>query len=176
MDVRGHGGSGKPEKEGAYGVEMAEDVVRLLDHLKIEKAHVAGYSMGGMIAMKLMTRHPDRIRSAAICGMGLLRKGGVLQDLWAKLPQREGTQTPSACVRSLGELAVTEDEVKAISVPVAIFIGDRDPVKALYVAPLERVRPDWPVTVIEGAGHLNCIMKPQFKEELKKWLDRQTRR
>src|SRR5262249_13806628 len=53
MDVRGHAGSGKPEQENAYGVEMAEDVIRLLDHLKIEKAHLVGYSMGGMIAIKI---------------------------------------------------------------------------------------------------------------------------
>jgi len=46
MDVRGHGHSGKPEQEEAYGMEMVEDVIRLLDHLKIKKAHVVGYSMG----------------------------------------------------------------------------------------------------------------------------------
>jgi pimeloyl-ACP methyl ester carboxylesterase len=108
--------------------------------------------------------------------MGWLREGSALQDFWAKLPEREGAQTPAACVRSLGELAVKEQEIKALRVPVAVLIGDRDPVKRLYVAPLQQVRPDWPVTVIEGAGHLNCILKPQFKEELKKWLDQQTRR
>ena len=70
MDVRGHGGSGKPKEDEAYGVEMMEDVVRLLDHLNIQKAHVVGYSMGGMITMKLLTRHPDRVRSAILGGMG----------------------------------------------------------------------------------------------------------
>jgi alpha-beta hydrolase superfamily lysophospholipase len=44
MDVRGHAGSGKPETADAYGVEMAEDIIRLLDHLKIEKAHIIGDS------------------------------------------------------------------------------------------------------------------------------------
>src|SRR5437764_612909 len=48
FDVRGHGHSDKPDKDDAYGVEMAEDVVRLMDHLKIDKAHIVGYSMGGM--------------------------------------------------------------------------------------------------------------------------------
>src|ERR1035438_4357252 len=59
LDVRGHGGSGKPKEEDAYGVEMAEDVIQLLDHLKIQKAHLVGYSMGGMITMKLLTRNPS---------------------------------------------------------------------------------------------------------------------
>src|SRR5690348_2248849 len=55
LDVRGHGGSGKPKQEDAYGIEMEEDIVRLLDHLHIKKAHLVGYSMGGMITMKLLT-------------------------------------------------------------------------------------------------------------------------
>ncbi len=176
MDVRGHGHSGKPEEEGAYGIEMVEDVVRLLDHLKIKKAHVVGYSMGGMIAMKLMTRHPDRVQSAALGGMGWMRQGSVLQDFWTIVPERKGSRTPPACIRSLGALAVKEDELKAISIPVEIIIGQRDPVRRLYVAPLEQVRKDWPIKIIDGAGHLNCIFMPQFKDELSNWLDQQAPR
>jgi len=172
--VRGHGHSGKPEGEGAYGVEMAEDVVRLLDHLKIEKAHVIGYSMGGMIAMKLATLHPDRVRSMVIGGMGWEREGSPLADFWNMLPEKEGTQTPAACVRSLGALGVKKEEVQSIRIPSIIIVGDRDPVRRRYATHRERARADWPVTIIDGAGHINCIFKPQFKEELKKWLDKES--
>src|SRR5438132_790893 len=44
LDNRGHGKSGKPHDPKQYGMEMVEDVVRLLDHLQIKKAHVVGYS------------------------------------------------------------------------------------------------------------------------------------
>ena len=70
LDVRGHGQSGKPEDPAAYGVEMVEDVVRLMDHLAIDEAHVAGYSMGAEIALKLATDHPDRVRSLVTAGSG----------------------------------------------------------------------------------------------------------
>ena len=81
LDCRGHGQSGKPTEEGAYGVKMVEDVVRLMDHLRIAKARVAGYSMGGMITMKLLTLHPERVSSAVVGGMGWLQDGSALQRL-----------------------------------------------------------------------------------------------
>jgi len=68
MDCRGHGKSEKPHDPKQYGIEMVNDVIRLMDHLGIKKAIVIGYSMGGSIGMKMLTEHPDRIRMAIIGG------------------------------------------------------------------------------------------------------------
>lgn len=70
LDLRGHGLSDKPHDPAAYGAEMAWDVVRLMDHLHIPKAHVVGYSMGGFITLKLIALAPERLLSAMPCGMG----------------------------------------------------------------------------------------------------------
>jgi pimeloyl-ACP methyl ester carboxylesterase len=67
-DCRGHGQSGKPHEPSRYGVEMANDVLRLLDHLGIPKAHIAGYSMGGGIVLKMLADHPDRFLTAIVGG------------------------------------------------------------------------------------------------------------
>jgi pimeloyl-ACP methyl ester carboxylesterase len=70
MDCRGHGESGKPHDPGLYGLEMVGDVIRLLDYLKIDRAHVVGYSMGGAIANQLLTRHSPRLITVTLLGAG----------------------------------------------------------------------------------------------------------
>ncbi len=68
LDCRGHGKSDKPHDPGKYGPEMAADVMRLLDHLKIEKAHLIGYSSGAFIAGKVAATHPERVLSVVYAG------------------------------------------------------------------------------------------------------------
>lgn len=170
FDNRGHGESGKPAEEDKYGPEMAEDVVRLMDHLHIQKAHVVGYSLGGMITMKLLALHPDRVKSAVLGGMGWLKDGSALQRFWEILPGRDNTPVPPACVHGMAKLAVSEDQVKAIRVPVTIIAGESDPCRRLYIEPLQQIRADWPVIIIPHAGHLTCVVSPKFKNELEKAL------
>jgi len=163
LDLPGFGESDKPSDPAAYGLQWVDDVIQLMDHLKIEKAHIVGYSMGGAVALKLIAEHPERVISGTLGGMGWLREGSFLQKVWGHL-RNQGA-------RSVSELALTEDELRSIRVPVEILIGDRDPMKKLYVMPLESVRSDWQVIEIQGAGHISCIMKKQFLDELEKWLD-----
>jgi pimeloyl-ACP methyl ester carboxylesterase len=166
FDNRGHGQSGKPETEDQYGVQMVEDVVRLMVHLHIQKAHVIGYSLGGMITLKLLTMYPKRVSSAVVGGMGWLKADSPLQHFWEEIKGHRNTKVPAACVHGIAKLAVTEDQIKAVRVPVTIIVGERDPCRRLYVEPLLRVRPDWPEHVIQGAGHINCVAKPDFNTQL----------
>lgn len=62
---RGHGGRGLPAEATDIPGQVS-DVLAILDALRIEKAHVAGHSFGGYIAMELATRAPDRLLSALL--------------------------------------------------------------------------------------------------------------
>ena len=63
MDQRGYGLS--RDQDGPYSiVQIAEDVMVLADHLKWDRFHIVGHSMGGKVISRLMADIPDRIKSA----------------------------------------------------------------------------------------------------------------
>jgi pimeloyl-ACP methyl ester carboxylesterase len=78
VDLRGHGKSDKPHDKDKYGPEMAEDVVRLLDHLKLPKAHLVGYSMGAYVAGGVAAKYPDRVLSVVYGGQAPIIAGTLL--------------------------------------------------------------------------------------------------
>lgn len=66
FDNRGAGRTDKPKED--YSInQFANDVLGLMDALKIEKAHVLGSSMGGMIAQEIAINHPERIGKLVLC-------------------------------------------------------------------------------------------------------------
>jgi len=92
FDLRGHGGSDKPHEPRAYD-EVALDAIRLLDHLAIDKAHVVGYSLGGIIAAKLLTTYPQRFASALLAGAAYRRSRSERSDREADAAAIEPTVT-----------------------------------------------------------------------------------
>ena len=88
LDLRGHGKSGKPHEPAAYD-ELALDVVRLMDHLAIARAHAVGYSLGGIILAKLLTTHPQRFISAVLGGAAYRRSQSAQADQAADAAARE---------------------------------------------------------------------------------------
>ncbi|WP_025513808.1 3-oxoadipate enol-lactonase [Bordetella trematum] len=65
-DTRGHGRSSVPEGEYRFE-QLANDVVELLDHLGVARAHFCGLSMGGPTGLTLALNHPDRIDRLVLC-------------------------------------------------------------------------------------------------------------
>lgn len=65
-DTRGHGRSSVPEGEYRFD-QLANDVVELLDHLGIARAHFCGLSMGGPTGLTLALNHPDRLDRLVLC-------------------------------------------------------------------------------------------------------------
>ena len=76
MDCRGHGKSDKPTDPVQYGVNMLLDIIRLLDHLSIDKCNFFGYSMGARLTLYTVINYPNRVNSAILGGFVLLPPRG----------------------------------------------------------------------------------------------------
>lgn len=120
FDLRGHGKSGKPHDPKAYGREMALDIVRLLDHLGIARAHIVGFSLGSQLVSQLLTLRPDRFLTATlIAGAGRLE----WTDEQARDSEQEAVERERECVsRTLlerqtppGQPKPSEQQIAALS-------------------------------------------------------------
>jgi len=151
LDNRGHGASGKLYDPSAYhSANMADDVRALLDHLKIERADVMGYSMGARITAFLAVKHPERMRSAILGGLGVRLVDGVglpesiadaleapslddVRDPTGRVFRIFADQTKSdlralaACIRGSRQ-TLDRTEVAAIRAPVLVAVGTKDQV------------------------------------------------
>ncbi|MEX3649202.1 3-oxoadipate enol-lactonase, partial [Mycolicibacterium porcinum] len=94
-DTRGHGDS--PVPDGPYSIDdLADDLVALLDSLDVPRAHLVGLSLGGMTAMRVAARHPERVDRLAVLCTG------------AQLPPASAWTDRAATVRAQGSAAVAE--------------------------------------------------------------------
>jgi len=130
FDCRGHGLSEKLYEPERYGIEMVNDIVRLMDHLGIDKAHVAGYSLGGFIVLKAMTTHPERIRSAAICAAGWRRPDDTSNFLSPFRPPPEARLETHHQLASILPQFAGRDPVNWVRDWVGQKITDKDARKA----------------------------------------------
>lgn len=65
-DLRGFGESAAPLAKNNTLTQLARDILALLDHIEIERSHLVGASLGGMVAMKLASLHPSRLHSLTV--------------------------------------------------------------------------------------------------------------
>lgn len=65
-DARGYGASDDYEGPLDFG-DFSRDLIRVLDHFNVAKAHLVGLSMGGLIAFDFHASHPDRVATLTIC-------------------------------------------------------------------------------------------------------------
>jgi pimeloyl-ACP methyl ester carboxylesterase len=141
IDLRGHGKSGKPLGAQHYGVEMVDDVVRLMDHLQIKQAHVVGYSLGAAIVGKLLVTYPERLLSATLGGGAPIyqpsrQRAEALEEVAASLSRGAGAgplvglispatgpRPPREAMQALGQLLVLGQDQKVLA-SVIRGIGD----------------------------------------------------
>jgi pimeloyl-ACP methyl ester carboxylesterase len=111
VDLRGRGDSDKPES--GYGLEAhAADVVRVLDHLGLRDAVLAGHSMGGFVALQTALTYPDRARALVLLDGGWPRVEAAPEELTEE-QEREAAAIREGLARAFSRLEMTFESPEA---------------------------------------------------------------
>ena len=161
IDARGHGRTGDLPGGLTYE-QMADDAAGVLDALKVRSADVLGYSMGGITAIQMAIRHPEKVGKQVILS-GTYRRDGWYPELNEALAQatpemfagspleaeyKRLSPTPNAFPVLVGELRAvdgsnydsSDDAVRGIDDKTMIVVGDADGVEFEHVIKLFKLR------------------------------------
>src|SRR5688572_8996773 len=189
IDARGHGKSDKPHDPAKYGPRMAADVIELMDHLKIAKAHVHGYSMGGSILTQILAKHPDRLISAIYGGSGPQETdqkwiAQVPKDVEPpaandpKAPQGERWSAYAGYDRAALDAVQKypwkpgdrDIDLQKVTVPVMAIVGSLDRPNA-RTHRLKRELKHAQIVIIPGETHGSVHLHPTYTATLVKFID-----
>jgi pimeloyl-ACP methyl ester carboxylesterase len=187
IDMRGHGQTVGPDgKRQRRTPNMDLDVIAFMDAMKIQKAHIGGFSMGGSITSQLMARAPERFITAHFGGSGVREVEG---SDFAKMvpPEPQGTAPLDAEARRLYETRQKEQAAKAgvsndpndeanlssqpvpaavprpaldltrINFPILAVVGEFDQPYA-RTHRLWREAPNFQRVILKNRGHLSSYM------------------
>ena len=192
IDNRGHGESDKPHDAQAYRPDkMAGDAAALLAHLRIDRAHVLGYSMGARIGAFLSLGAPEKVRSLVFGGLGMGMIDGVgdwevIADALlapsldavtdprgrafrAFAEQTGGDRTALAACISTSRQHPTVEQAGAIEAPTLIAVGTKDDI-AGSPRELAELMPNATAIDIPGRDHMLAVGDRVFKQAVLEFL------
>jgi len=190
MESRGHGRSSRNQEPYGYDL-MASDVVALLDHLKIEKTAIVGWSDGAIIGLDIAMKHPDRVSklfafaaNSDPSGVADIASNEVFNAYIARAGEEYKRLSPTpteykgfvADITKMWESQPkwTASDLAAIKVPTWIVDGDRDEA-------IKRENTEFMAANIPGAGlliqpqvsHFSFLQDPEkFNDDVLRFLAR----
>jgi pimeloyl-ACP methyl ester carboxylesterase len=167
MDSRGHGRSSRDERPYSYDL-MAEDVIALMDFLKIPKAAIVGWSDGAIIGLDIAMKHPERLSklfafaaNSDPSGVADIATSPVFNAYIARAEKEYQALSPTPdqykpFLDQIGEMWKTQpnwtaNDLRAIKVPTWIVDGDHDEA-------IKRENTEFMAANIPGAG---LLLQPQ---------------
>lgn len=190
MESRGHGRSSRNQEPYGYDL-MASDVVALLDHLKIRKAAIVGWSDGAIIGLDIAMKHPERVSrlfafaaNSDPSGVADIASSEVFSAYIARAGEeyKRLSPTPTEYKSFVVEITKmwesqpkwTASDLATIKVPTWIVDGDHDEA-------IKRDNTEFMAANIPGAGlliqpqvsHFSFLQDPeQFNEDVLRFLGR----
>ncbi len=159
VEMQGHGRTADIDREFSYE-HLADDVAALLEQLKIPRADLIGYSMGGGVAMQCAIRHPDKVRKVVVISSMFRRDGMVKEAIDAiskltadafkgspiEVEYKKLSPTPDEFPNFVKRLLaskghdISADKLKATTAPMFFIHGDADGVRLEHIAEMFRLK------------------------------------
>jgi pimeloyl-ACP methyl ester carboxylesterase len=177
VELQGHGRTADIPRD-ITSENLADDVAALLEQLKIPRADLIGYSMGGAVAMQCAIRHPDKVRKVVVISSTFRRDGMVKEALDAfpnltadafkgspiEAEYKKLSPTPDDFPKFVKRILATAskghdfgaDKLKATAAPMFFIHGDADGVRLEHVAEMFRLK----------GGEIHGDMKPRSASRL----------
>jgi len=184
VDSLGHGDSSKPHDPACYArAERTGDITAVLDAENIERAHYAGYSMGGWLGIGMVAHKSQRLLSATIGGFDPYPEAALMPGLdidrflamaRAAVPETVAWVTDDvkpALAACFAEIQKKELPVSALTeskVPLHLWTGSEDST----FAPLKRLHteiPDSSLSIVSG-DHPGAMANKDSVTALRKFL------
>lgn len=139
-DVRGHGQTEVLEEDYAMKA-YAEDLCQLLNHLGVQRVYLAGFSLGGYIALSYTLRYPERVEALILtgtnCGITLEKVNRKSEVLASRMMSTKGKAAADKYRKFLEVNAARPDltgRLSEIEKPVLIIVGERDVAAPRYIS------------------------------------------
>ena len=184
LESRGHGRSTYSEKPIGYSL-MASDVIAAMDFLEIRKAHVLGWSDGGIISLDLAINYPDRLIRVIAYGANYDASGfradfgeneavkSAIERMSADYQRLSPTpQQWDTFLANIGKMWASEphfspEQLNSITVPMLILAGDSDEgVLTEHTNEMARLIPTAELTFMSDTGHYAVWEKPEEFNEI----------
>ena len=171
MDTRGQGQSTGGDGELNFSV-FAADLLDLMDHLQIAKAHLLGFSDGGNLALTFALAHPERVQSLILNGANL-NPGGV--KLSTQLPivlgygccrllspfSHKARQNGALLGLMVNHPHIPPQALAALTMPALVIVGERDMIRDRHSQLIARSLPNAQFVRIPGGDHFCAAKCPE---------------
>jgi pimeloyl-ACP methyl ester carboxylesterase len=184
VELQGHGHT--PDTGRPMSFErFADDVAALLDHLGVEQADLWGYSLGALTATGVAIRHPAKVRRLVLAAVNI-RPDGYHPEITApeqddpRLPTEEEFRAWQAAYDAVAPnpddflpflerlqpvvhdwAGWTDDEVRSVTAPTFLVIGDRDFVRLDHAAEMLDLFPDCRLAVLPATLHTEVMQRSE---------------